>query len=105
MASQGIKSKMCSLKIEEDSSKKDSYSVINKLNNDCLIYIFKFLSVVDRVKFERVSKMWQEFSKESWGSLKVLELDPKCLGLKPRGIKHEYPEITKYITEQILKRC
>ena len=42
-----------------------SYSVIDKLNDDCLIYIFNLISVVDRIKNERVCKRWQEVIKQS----------------------------------------
>ena len=47
------------MKILEESLKEDSNSATEKLNDDCLIYIFNFLPVVERIKIERVSKRWQ----------------------------------------------
>ena len=87
------------------STEEDSYSAIEKLNDDCLEYIFQFLSVADRIRIERVCRKWKKVAKNSWTKFKVLNLDAKYLGLKPSNIRHEIPTITDHITEEILKRC
>ena len=78
---------------------------IDKLNDHCLIRVLNFLSVAERIRVERVSKRWQEISKESWSKMKVLDFNQKNLGLKPHGKNHEYPKILKPAVEKLLKRC
>ena len=86
-------------------SKDDPDSPINKLDDYSLIYIFKNLPIVDRIKVERVSKNWQKIAKQSWGNLKELYLNPKQLGLRPFGKEHQIIKIGQYVITQILKRC
>ena len=50
-------------------------SVINcLLNNDCLVNIFTFLPVRDRIKIERVCQRWHDLSRLSWSSFNKLDL-------------------------------
>ena len=105
MSIQEIKRNIDSIKILEKPLEEDSYSPIGILNDDCLIYIFDFLSIANRIRIERVSKRWQKVAKESWRQLKVLNLRPIYLGLKPFGTRHEFPTITEQVTEKILKKC
>ena len=90
---------------QEKSSKEDCDSIIDKLNDDCLIYIFRLLSVADRILVERVCKKWQEVALESWSKFNELEMHSKYLGLKPFGFSHKCSEITPHVVEEILKRC
>ena len=46
-----------------------------RLNDDCLIYIFERLPVVDHVRIERVCKRWRNLRGLSWFRLKDI-----CLG-------------------------
>ena len=100
----------------QDGSLEESASTsIENLNDDCLIHLFSLLPVAERIRAERVCKKWQEVSKKSWNNSQVLNLDPSCLGLKPKikiykypgekiDKRYEYPRITEYIAEEILKR-
>ena len=75
-------------------------SPIQKLNYDCLIQIFNHLTVVDRIRIERVSKQWQEIAKKSWNGVKILK-KPTSLGFKSGML----PKVNDYMLEEILKRC
>ena len=97
-----------SRKKREPSSteEEESYSAIEKLNDDCLIYIFNLLPVIDRIRIEKVNKRWQEIGKDSWSKLKVLNLNEKCLGIKPKvGKGRQYLILIKQSVTEILKRC
>ena len=82
-----------------------STSPIEILDDDSLISIFKLLPVAERIKIERVSRTWKILAKQSWSNVTVLNMDPKILGLKPFGKKHDYSEINDHVLEQILIRC
>ncbi|XP_032673255.1 F-box/LRR-repeat protein 20-like [Odontomachus brunneus] len=47
---------------------------IHMLNDDCLIHIFKYLLIADRVRVERVCKRWKVLSQESWRTMKRLDI-------------------------------
>ena len=94
----------------------DSYvdSAIAILDDDSLIQVFKYLSIADRVRAERVCKRWQLLSEKSWYELKELDVLGKELyipfkqifGLKPTRItSHRYPEISEDVAHKLLKRC
>ena len=93
------------VKEEEDSKQDSKESSIEKLDEDCLIYIFSYLPVADRVRVERVCKSWQVSAQQSWTGLKKLNFTPKELGLRSVGTKHEVKEINEEVVEKILKRC
>ncbi|XP_058795716.1 uncharacterized protein LOC131666802 isoform X2 [Phymastichus coffea] len=59
-----------------------SKATIDSLDDDCLIHIFEFLSIADRVKIERVCKRWQTISMESWRQCRILSPDKVSWGLK-----------------------
>ena len=95
------------LMIMDVKSTFDSYlleSPIQKLNEYNLIMIFNYLSIVDRINVERVSKTWQEIAKKSWTKVKILKFHPEFLGLRPFGTKYQNA-INKYTFDKILKRC
>ena len=92
----------------DNSSTQDSdilESPIQKLNEDSLISIFNYLSIKDRIKIERVSKIWKEIVKKSWTKMKILYVEPQFLGFKPFGKNHQYPKISKKMIKEVLKRC
>ena len=60
-------------------------SPIHKVNEDILIMIFNYLSIIDRIKIEAVSQSWREIAKKSWSKVKILKLDRTFLGFKPFG--------------------
>ena len=80
-------------------------SAIQNLDDDSLILIFQHLSIVDRIKIERVCRRWLELAKQSWSNYKELKLNAKDLGLKPYGTTQQYEKIDDDIFEKILKRC
>ncbi|XP_015125099.1 putative RNA-binding protein EEED8.10 [Diachasma alloeum] len=59
-------------------------SPIQVLNDDCLIEIFLYLPIADRIRMERVCKRWQALSQESWRSVKRLDLVRGNWGLSPK---------------------
>ncbi|OXU19425.1 hypothetical protein TSAR_003730 [Trichomalopsis sarcophagae] len=69
------KSKRARLNEIVGSWNPDVEVAINKLNDDCLIKIFMFLPIVDRVRIEGVCKRWRNISKESWQHFKTLKAD------------------------------
>ena len=96
---------METIKYKDESLREDSDVPIEKLVDDCLIHIFNLLPVIDRIKVERVCKKWQEIGFQSWSKFKVLNVNPKILGLKPFGTQHQFPTINRCMMENILKRC
>ena len=44
---------------EESHNGSNNLMTIEKLPEECLIYIFYFLSPVERIRIERVSKTWK----------------------------------------------
>ena len=92
---------------------KEKLCEIQKLPDDCLNYIFKILSIADRLNVEKVCKSWKDVAKQSWNHLKELKINPKFLGLKPIGRKAlpwqsrylKYPIINEWMIERLLKRC
>ncbi|XP_058794527.1 putative RNA-binding protein EEED8.10 isoform X1 [Phymastichus coffea] len=55
-------------------------ALIHKLNDDCLMHIFSFLPIADRVKIERVCKRWKVVSQSSWRTFKKLDLTQATWG-------------------------
>lgn len=76
---------------------------IQILNDDCLIHIFLQLSIVDRIRIERVCKRWKALSLESWHSVKRLDLSYSMWGFLPALLK--YREITTCTIRKVLLRC
>ena len=95
-------------KLRTESTKVDfdtQDSPIEKLNDDCLVQIFNFLSIAERIRIQKVSTTWRDLAKESWYKVKGLRVDPKFLGLKPCGTKHQYPDINDHVLDSILEKC
>ena len=103
-----IESNLDSLKVGTSDLKECNDSLessVDKLNKNCLFYIFELLSVSDRIKIERTCKKWKEVSHQSWSKFKELHVKPEFLGLRPNREFHQYPEISVNEVEEILKRC
>ena len=47
---------------------------INSLNDDCLINIFKFLPIEDKLKIEIVYSKWNTVGKLSWTNINSLNI-------------------------------
>ncbi|XP_033218269.1 F-box protein SKIP2-like [Belonocnema kinseyi] len=75
---------------------------IQRLNDDCLFHIFQYLSIVDRIKLERVCKRWQAVSLESWRTFKKFDLSRTTWGL-PATDKFSY--IDTHVLKKVLTRC
>ena len=96
---------LCELMKKHYAFEKDDLSKFEKLPEECLIEIFNYLSIAERCRIERVCKRFEEASKNSWYEVKELRVDPKFLGLKPSGKRHQYADINRFGVRQILKRC
>ncbi|KAK0070909.1 hypothetical protein PV326_001936, partial [Microctonus aethiopoides] len=77
---------------------------INILDNDCLIKIFLYLPIKDRMRIERVCKRWQTVNQEAWSDIKELNF-PEDFNF----LLLSYPEILdddqKAAIEKFLSRC
>ncbi|XP_026667916.1 F-box protein SKIP2-like [Ceratina calcarata] len=94
--------KACNEQYNEEYLQNDMHTSIQILNNDCLIHIFLQLPIVDRIRIERVCKRWRILSKESWHSVKKLDLSSSMWGTLP-GSKHR--EINTSTLRKVLLRC
>ncbi|XP_043509918.1 F-box/LRR-repeat protein 15-like [Frieseomelitta varia] len=75
---------------------------IHKLNDDCLMYIFSHLPVIDRIRIEKVCKRWKALIKKSWYNVKRLDLQDSMWGsLADRNRRG----ISFYMLHKILFRC
>ncbi|OXU20787.1 hypothetical protein TSAR_007287 [Trichomalopsis sarcophagae] len=63
------------------SNTRHSKISIHFLNDDCLIHVFQFLPIADRIRVERVCRRWQRVSKESWFDRKSLNVYTDKSGL------------------------
>ena len=73
-------------------------SMINALNDDCIVNIFQYLSVKEKIILERVCKRFNVLSKLSWSNIK------KC-DLSWGNFKFENVKIPNAAVDQILDRC
>ncbi|XP_015596386.1 putative RNA-binding protein EEED8.10 [Cephus cinctus] len=80
----------------------DDNALINRLNDDCLIHVFLYLPIADRVKIERVCKRWRAVSQESWRAVKRLDLSQSAWGLCP---KKKQRSVDTPILRKVLLRC
>ncbi|KAK0161351.1 hypothetical protein PV327_009829 [Microctonus hyperodae] len=51
--------------------------LINELNDDCLLDIFSYLSIVDVIQAEKVCKRWKRLCQQSWKAVESLEYENK----------------------------
>ncbi|KAK0072028.1 hypothetical protein PV325_011999, partial [Microctonus aethiopoides] len=83
-------------KVDND---KSSLPTINILSNDCLLKIFSYLPLEDRMRVERVCKRWQTINQHAWIDIKKLEF--------PKDFQRSYTKIRTCNTalQKILHRC
>ncbi|XP_054004768.1 uncharacterized protein LOC128890360 isoform X1 [Hylaeus anthracinus] len=75
---------------------------IHKLNNDCLILIFLYLPIIDRIRIESVCKQWKEVSQKSWYNIKKLDLQNFTWGF---STDVRLKQIDSVILHKVLSRC
>lgn len=112
------------LKMDDEESLSDFGTHIDDLIDDCLIHIFSFLPIIDRVRIQRgvgnkfcrpfielfstitllffsVSKRWKEVSQESWRTVKSIKLTQEFWGINSkRNIM-----INRYHLVTVLEQC
>ncbi|OXU24554.1 hypothetical protein TSAR_007440 [Trichomalopsis sarcophagae] len=86
-----------------DTVNSDNQPDIFKLNDICLIHIFSFLSIPERIRIQRVCKRWQEVSALVWCDIKKLEIGEKYFGFFNNSLKCE--KIDLRIVKQVLRMC
>ncbi|XP_008212345.1 F-box/LRR-repeat protein 7-like [Nasonia vitripennis] len=74
---------------------------IQNLDDDCLLHIFSFLSIIDRVKVQRVCQRWKILSHTSWRSVKRLSVRQHFWGVSDKN----NIQIDRYILKRILELC
>ncbi|KAJ8672652.1 hypothetical protein QAD02_003911 [Eretmocerus hayati] len=74
---------------------------IHKLNDDCLMHIFTYLPIIDRVRVEGVCRRWKDICPESWRTFKKLDLTRPTWGFK--AVVHK--SIDTPTLRKVLLRC
>ncbi|KAE8747642.1 hypothetical protein FOCC_FOCC005621 [Frankliniella occidentalis] len=69
-----------------DEYREGEFSPFSTLNDDCLLHIFSFLSLTDRVRIERVCKRWQFVARRSLCP-NLQELDATGVRLNKFGLQ------------------
>ncbi|XP_015175842.1 PREDICTED: F-box protein SKIP2-like isoform X2 [Polistes dominula] len=87
-------------KTDQDTVDNSTIASINVLNDDCLIHIFLYLPIMDKIAIERVCQRWKDVSKKSWYSVKKLDLSNHTW-----GILSDYKKINTSDLRQVLLRC
>ncbi|XP_034256181.1 uncharacterized protein LOC117654106 [Thrips palmi] len=80
-----------------DEYREGEVSPFSTLNDDCLLHIFSFLSLTDRVRVERVCKRWQFVARSMWR--RMHSLDMQQLALPPHHLH------SMGVLKSILMRC
>lgn len=60
--------------VKPTHSKKNCRTLINDLNDECLLNIFNNLPIRDLIKMERVCQRWRRISLKSWEGVKNLDI-------------------------------
>ncbi|XP_048515255.1 putative RNA-binding protein EEED8.10 [Athalia rosae] len=80
----------------------DDDSPIQKLNDDCLMHMFLYLPISDRVRIERVCKRWYAVSQQSWQAVKRLDLKLSTWGFfSEKGVQG----VNTSVLRKVLLRC
>lgn len=74
----------------------------SRLNDDCLLHIFQYLPIVDKIKIERVCHRWRELSLQSWSKFRKFNLTLSTWGF-PESDRFTY--VDAEILKQVLNRC
>ncbi|KAF7992948.1 hypothetical protein HCN44_005729 [Aphidius gifuensis] len=93
--------KICKLSVETSINFELKKNIsIPVLNNDCLKYIFAYLSIEDRLRMEEVCKTWRDASKHTWCDIKIYNsFDSKFIG---DNFKHNPKQ---FQVKKLLTRC
>ncbi|KAK0158411.1 hypothetical protein PV328_009417 [Microctonus aethiopoides] len=89
-----------SIKVNSDESL--SFPTINILDNDCLIKIFLYLPIKDRMRIERVCKRWQTVNQQAWSDIKELKIPEALNFIESYSVKID---TTERAVEKLLLRC
>ncbi|XP_032671226.1 F-box/LRR-repeat protein 12-like isoform X2 [Odontomachus brunneus] len=82
----------------EETQKYDFQDAfINILDDDCLIHIFQFLPIVDKIRIERVCKRWRILSLDSWYTMKKIDTSFLLEGFPT------HHRITEFILKKVMK--
>ncbi|XP_047349779.1 F-box/LRR-repeat protein 7-like isoform X1 [Vespa velutina] len=73
---------------------------IDALNDDCLMHIFLYLPIKNRIVIERVCKRWRAVAQKSWYAVKKLDLSYHTWGISPDDKK-----ICTSDLREVLLRC
>ncbi|KAK0163385.1 hypothetical protein PV327_007071 [Microctonus hyperodae] len=85
-----------------NSNKSSPPPTINILDDDCLIKIFLYLPISDRMRMERVCKRWQNVNKQSWNDIKELRFPGTTVSGPPYSITTDTNERA---VQKLLSRC
>ncbi|XP_043501009.1 F-box protein SKIP2-like [Polistes fuscatus] len=78
----------------------DTITLIDVLNDDCLMHVFLYLPIMDRIAIERVCKRWKDVSKKSWYNVKKLDLSNHRWGILSHNKRINTSDL-----RQVLLRC
>ncbi|KAI4504365.1 hypothetical protein M0802_000836, partial [Mischocyttarus mexicanus] len=96
------KSRDISLVEETDQNVAENSTIasIEVLNDDCLMHIFLYLPIMNRIAIERVCKRWREVSEKSWYTVKKLDLSNHTWGISSNDRKISTSDL-----REVLLRC
>ncbi|KAK2587325.1 hypothetical protein KPH14_003042 [Odynerus spinipes] len=86
--------------VNEDCIQNYPDALIDALNDDCLMHIFLYLPIIDRIVIERVCKRWRAVSQESWRTVKKLDFSSDTCGFSQKHIL-----ISTANLREVLIRC
>ncbi|KAJ8673231.1 hypothetical protein QAD02_004493 [Eretmocerus hayati] len=89
---------------QTDNDMEGARITINTLNDDCLLHIFNFTRIRDRINLELVCQRWQKLCQLSWKNVRIFDISESQFKLKPRRRAFDYVlDIT--LCKQIFSRC
>ena len=99
-----IRSKNCL--VPQSNNGWDQQPSMNILPDECLIEIFHFLPISDRVRIERVCQRWKMLAKAySWSNFKHLDFSLDSWHLRPSHKELEIKNLNINSFYSVLKRC
>ncbi|XP_051159442.1 uncharacterized protein LOC127280475 isoform X2 [Leptopilina boulardi] len=75
---------------------------MSRLNDDCLLHIFQYLPIVDKIKMESVSHRWRDLSLKSWSKFRKLNLSCITWGFP---VSDKFTYVDDQILKHVLIRC
>ncbi|XP_058807416.1 uncharacterized protein LOC131673432 isoform X4 [Phymastichus coffea] len=89
-------------KIDSHNNTSWDQSNPDSLLNDCLKIVLPYLSIVERIKIQRVCKSWQKISKSRCYGMHHLEINDYLFGKNP---EEKSPDVKIHILNQIFSLC